>query len=214
MQRYSADTSEQQVNLIIDSEYKDVVLKRVERDFICLFNCLWYQDFPVIEGEYINRSNWTIHVGLVMRECAKLMGARAFFEQGGRTDAVLRYPDTQILSYVEWEYIQADRQSVNELDKLLEKNNECYFSTFISYCQPKNLRAVLDKASQKWCNASNPLIFFLITYEPQPKKGRHFLELRTYVFSKGKHKQIRKQPALPWNIEQRKYNVAEDEDNA
>lgn len=89
-------------------------MKRVERDFICLFNCVWYQDFPVFKGEYINRSNWTIHVGLVMRECAKLMGARTFFEQGGRTDAVLQYPDNQILTYVEWEYNQADRDSVNE----------------------------------------------------------------------------------------------------
>lgn len=75
----------------------------------------------MFKGEYINRSNWTIHVGLVMRECAKLMGARTFFEQGGRTDAVLQYPDNQILTYVEWEYNQADRDSVNELDKLLEK---------------------------------------------------------------------------------------------
>lgn len=185
-------------------------MKRVERDFICLFNCLWYQDFPVFKGEYINRSNWTIHVGLVMRECAKLMGARTFFEQGGRTDAVLRYPDKQILSYVEWEYIQADRDSVNELDKLLDKNNDCYFSTFISYCQPENVNVVLEKANNIWSEASKPLIFFLITYKAQPGKKRHFLELRSYFFSKGRCKLIRKQPALPWDIEQRKYNVEED----
>lgn len=185
-------------------------MKRVERDFICLFNCVWYQDFPVFKGEYINRSNWTIHVGLVMRECAKLMGARTFFEQCGRTDAVLRYPDNQILTYVEWEYNQADRDSVNELDKLLEKNDKCYFSTFISYCQHEKINIVIEKATRIWSEASRPLIFFLITYEPQPKKGRHFLELRTYFFSKGKTKLVRKQPALPWDIEQRKYNVEED----
>lgn len=185
-------------------------MKRVERDFICLFNCLWYQDFPVIEGEYINRSNWTIHVGLVMRECAKLMGARAFFEQGGRTDAVLRYPDDQILSYVEWEYNQADSESINELDKLFERNQNCYFSTFISYCKPEKINTVTDKVTKKWRKASNPLILFLITFDPQPRKRRHFLELRTYLFSNGKYKQIRKQPALPWDIEQRKYNVVEE----
>ncbi|WP_199756236.1 hypothetical protein [Candidatus Pantoea deserta] len=164
----------------------------------------------MFKGEYINRSNWTIHVGLVIRECAKLMGARTFFEQHGRTDAVLKYPDKQILTFVEWEYIQADKDSVNELDKLLEKNDECYFSTFISYCQHENIDVVMEKASRIWSKASRPLIFFLITYEPQAKKCRNFLELRTYFFSKGKRKLVRRQPALPWDVEQRKFNAEKD----
>lgn len=187
-------------------------MKRVERDFICLFNCLWYQDFPALEGEFINRANWTIHVGLVIRECAKLMGARALFEQGGRTDAVLQYMDKKKLSYVEWEYIQANKDTVNELDKLLVKNNDCYFSTFISYCQSKNTHLVVEKAKNKWIKADNPLIMFLITYEQQPGKrnGRNFAELRTYFLSNGKCKCVRIQPALPWNVVQRQYNLEND----
>lgn len=49
------------------------------------------------------RTDWTNHLGLVVRLCATLLGARALFEQGGRTDAVIRYSDTDRLSFVEWE---------------------------------------------------------------------------------------------------------------
>lgn len=51
-------------------------MKRVERDFITLFNCLWYRDFPVSEAHAIaGRADWTIHLGLVVRQCATLLGA-------------------------------------------------------------------------------------------------------------------------------------------
>lgn len=49
-----------------------------------------------------NPANWTIPIGLVVRQCAPLLGARALFEQGGRTDAVIRFPE-ETLSYVGWE---------------------------------------------------------------------------------------------------------------
>lgn len=186
-------------------------MKRVERDFVCLFNSFWYQDFPVRENEYINRANWTIHLGLVVRQCANLLGARTFFEQGGRTDAVLRYPDGQLLSYVEWEWTPAHKDSVNELDQLQSKNDDAYFCTFISYTTKDKLPDVIERASAIWKDAEKPLIFFIITYRLISGR-RCFEELQTHVFNRGRHKRVRKQPALPWDIVQRQYNNAEDGD--
>jgi hypothetical protein len=142
-------------------------MKRIERDFICLFNCLWYQDFPVTESDpAINRANWTIHIGLVVRQCARLLGARAFFEQGNRTDAVIRYPDEHqsVLTNIEWEWTQAHKARVNELEKLREKNSVPFFSTFVSYSRKEHLSAVLQKAGNIWEDAEKPLIFFIILY--------------------------------------------------
>ncbi|HLD68440.1 MAG TPA: hypothetical protein VJA19_20665 [Pseudomonas sp.] len=184
-------------------------MRRIERDFITLFNCFWYRDFPVYEGEYINRANWTIHLGLVVRQCATLLGARAYFEQGGRTDAVLKYQDGKTLSNVEWEWIEAHKDKVQELDKLLVKNDDTEFSTFISYSTPSNLDSTLGKASAKWAQANKPLIFFLITFS-RSGGNRHFDQLLTYVFWKGKYKKVRSQPALPWDINRAKFNKVQD----
>lgn len=191
-------------------------MKRIERDFITLFNCLWYQDFPVTEGEgAVGRANWTIHLGLVIRQCAKLMGAKAFFEQGGRTDAILKFPDGQVLSNVEWEWIESHKEKVEELIKLREQiaNSETppAFSTFVSYSTPANLAAAIDRAKELWAECSKPLIFFVITFERQ-RGSRVFAELQTHFISKGKHKRLRTQPALPWMVNRKKFNSTSDEE--
>ena len=189
-------------------------MKRIERDFICLFNCLWYQDFPVTESDaFINRANWTIHIGLVVRQCAKLLGARAFFEQGNRTDAVLRYADEQqaILTNIEWEWTPAHKSRVNELEKLKEKNREPFFSTFISYSRKEHLPETIEKAKTIWTDAEKPLIFFIIIYRMEGK-NRVFEELQTHFFSRNNAKKIRSQPALPWLVKRTKYNNTVDGD--
>lgn len=187
-------------------------MKRIERDFITLFNCLWYQEFPVTEADgVINRANWTIHLGLVVRQCAKLLGARAFFEQGGRTDAILRFPEGQVLSNVEWEWTESHKEKVDELEKLLGKADSAAFSTFVSYSKLANLPEALAKATEIWSEAKRPLIFFVITYESKGR-DRVFLELQTYFFSKGKYKKVRTQPALPWQVNRNKFNNASDEE--
>lgn len=187
-------------------------MKRIERDFITLFNCLWYQDFPVVEtDEGVNRANWTIHLGLVVRQCAKLLGARAYFEQGGRTDAILRFPEGQGLSNVEWEWTESHKEKVNEVHKLLEKSDSAAFSTFISYSKLNNLPDALNRANEIWSEAKKPLVFFVITYELNGR-NRRFLDLQTYFFSKGKYKKVRSQPALPWEVNRSKFNSVSDEE--
>jgi len=189
-------------------------MKRIERDFICLFNSLWYQDFPVTENDPpVNRSNWTIHIGLVIRQCAKLLGAHAFFEQGNRTDAVIRYPEEpqQILTNVEWEWTAAHQPRVNELDKLREESGIPYFSTFISYSRKEHLAEVLQRAETIWQDAEKPLIFFIVTYSMNGR-NRYFEELQTYFFSNNRFKKIRSQPALPWMVRRSKYNNTVDAD--
>lgn len=184
-------------------------MKRIERDFITLFNCLWYQDFPVAQGDYTNTSDWTIHIGLVVKTCAKLLGARAGFEQGGRTDAVLKFPDGKILSNVEWEWIEANKDNVGEIEKLLLSHGTAAFSTFISYSAEKNLVATIEKAANLWRRASRPLIFFVVTFE-KLSGNREFLELKTFVFEHGSHRLYRSQPALPCDLSPSEYLEHED----
>ncbi|WP_422422174.1 hypothetical protein [Pseudomonas sp. GZD-222] len=185
-------------------------MKRVERDFITLFNCLWYRDFPVSEAHAVaRRADWTIHLGLVVRQCATLLGARALFEQGGRTDAVIRYSDTDTLSFVEWEWKRA-HTDINEFSKLLQKTDGAVFQTFIGYSRVADLKMTTDQICEHWQTASKPLIAFLITYE-MVGKNRRFMELQTYMFAKGRYKKIRSQPALPWEVNRVKANNETEE---
>ncbi|MCU1759302.1 hypothetical protein NTD84_06160 [Pseudomonas sp. 14P_8.1_Bac3] len=179
-------------------------MKRIERDFITLFNCLWYEDFPVVEGGYTNPADWTIHIGHTIKKCAKLLGARAGFEQGGRTDAVLKFPDGNILSNVEWEWIEAHKDAVGEIEKLLRNHELAAFSTFISYSAEKSLPSTIEKAANLWRSAGRPLIFFVVTFE-MSSGNRWFQELKTYVFENDSHRLHRSQPALPWDFASSKY---------
>ncbi|WP_421526160.1 hypothetical protein [Pseudomonas yamanorum] len=183
-------------------------MKRIERDFITLFNSFWHQDFPVSKGEYTNPAGWTIHIGHVVKTCAKLLGARAGFEQGGRTDAILKFADGKILSNVEWEWDEAHKDSVGEIEKLLLNSNVA-FSTFISYSAEKSLPRTLERAADLWRVSSRPLIFFVVTFQ-MDSGNRWFQELKTYVFEKGSHRLVRSQPALPWDLVPSEYVGFED----
>ena len=60
-------------------------------DFATLFQYFWHRDFPIDQrttGD--RRTDWTIHIGVVVRSLADLMGLVTRFERGGRKDAVLR----------------------------------------------------------------------------------------------------------------------------
>lgn len=185
-------------------------MKRVERDFICLFNCLWYRDFPVTEThDLAGRTDWTIHLGLVVRQCATLLGARALFEQGGRTDAVLRYPDGDTLSFVEWEWKRA-HTDINEISKLLDRADQAVFQVFIGYSRVEDIALALERIHTQWQDATKPLMVFLVTYKLSGR-SRHFMELQTYMFARGKYKKVRVQPALPWKVNRAKANSASDD---
>ena len=155
-----------------------------------------------------NTANWTIHIGVVVRQCATLLGARALFEQGGRTDAVIRFPE-QTLSFVEWEWKRA-HTDINEFEKLLKRTDDAVFQTFIGYTRVNELQMALERIHDVWQHADKPLLVFLVTYEWH-KKNRHFQELHTYEFARGRYKKVRSQPALPWTVNRKIYNsVGED----
>ncbi|MBB6286309.1 hypothetical protein FBY10_104271 [Pseudomonas sp. SJZ103] len=184
-------------------------MKRIERDFVTLFNYLWYKDFPVTETAGLaNRANWTIHMGLVIRQCANLLGARALFESGGRTDAVVQYSEKDILTFVEWEWKRA-HTDINEIEKLYSKAGQAAFQTFIGYSRVEDIQKALDQTLNKWIDAKSPLIYFLITYDVV-KGNRHFVDLVTYQFTKNRCKKIRSQPALPWMVNRKKFIAAEE----
>lgn len=184
-------------------------MKRIERDFVTLFNYLWYKDFPVTETAGLaNRANWTIHMGLVIRQCASLLGARALFESGGRTDAVVQYSEKDILTFVEWKWKRA-HSDINEIEKLYSKAGQAAFQTFIGYSRVEDIQKALDQTLNKWIDAKSPLIYFLITYDVV-KGNRHFVNLVTYQFTKNRCKKIRSQPALPWMVNRKKFIDADE----
>jgi len=181
---------------------KDAKMKGIERDFITLFNCICYQDFPVdIDNDLTNRAGWTIHIGVVIRQCANLLGTHAYFEQGGRTDAVLKYPNQTLLSNVEWEWVQSHNDKGNEIEKLLKARESAAFSNFVSYRTRKKLSDAIEKMSILWAKVSTPLIFFVVTFE-LAGLSRHF-------FKCGEHKKIRSQPTFSWQFERAQFNSAE-----
>ncbi|MDG1581017.1 hypothetical protein [Pseudomonas sp. GOM6] len=184
-------------------------MKRIERDFIALFNCLWFQDFPVtVEDQLASRSDWTIHLGSVVRQCASLLGARALFEHGERTDAALRYPSGEYLTFVEWEWELAN-SGINEFGKLRRSSDRAVFQTFVGYSKVNEVEGTLEKIQAEWQQCSKPLLVFLITFELFGG-NRCFESLDTYIFSKGKYRRERRQPALPWNINRRQFNSEDD----
>lgn len=175
-------------------------MNQIVQDFVTLFNCLWYRDFPVTEThDTAGRTDWTIHLGLVVRQSATLLGARALFEQGGRTDAVLRFSDDSILSFVEWEWEDANTD-INEIHKLLQRSQDARFCTFVGYCSEVQLDTALGRTRAIWEDAHAPLLFFVVTYQPRGNV-RRFRELQTYLFQDGRFELIRTRPALPWEAD-------------
>ena len=72
-------------------------------DFATLFQYFWYRDFPMHQSATgARRSDWTIHIGLVVRSIADLMGLVTRFESGNRKDAVLRSGEGDEIA-IEWE---------------------------------------------------------------------------------------------------------------
>ncbi len=74
-------------------------------DFATLFQYFWHRDFPIDEKRAVGarRADWTIHIGVVVRNIADLMGLVARFERGKRKDAVLRSTEGDEIA-IEWEW--------------------------------------------------------------------------------------------------------------
>ena len=73
-------------------------------DFAALFQYFWYRDFPMDAkmATGAGRVDWTIHIGVVVRNIADLMGLVTRFERGSRKDAILRSTEGDEIA-IEWE---------------------------------------------------------------------------------------------------------------
>jgi len=177
-------------------------MKRTERDFIALFNALWYRDFPLSANHKTmgGRAEWTTHIGICVRACADLLGYFTYFEQGLRTDAIIRNNKDEDIAHIEWEWKQPFNEKVNEIEKLHNERKGTIFSVFISYSKIANVEKNMNAIQKQWGQGAEALLVFLVTYSTSKRK-RHFDKLNTYVCQRGKLKKLRSQPALPWKVQ-------------
>lgn len=172
---------------------------RRDRDFVALFNALWYKDFPITPGRLdINRrALWTTHIATTVKQAADMLGLYTCFETGGKTDAVVEDANGKKWAKIEWEWSQPKNNDVNELDKLVASADEAETFIFIGYSRLDHHNANLEKIIKTWGGINKPLLVFLVTFD-LTKKKRVFESLQTHLFQGGKHKRLREQEALPW----------------
>jgi hypothetical protein len=177
-------------------------VRSVTRDFITLFNKFWYRDFPLAEThkDTGSRAEWTTHIGICVRACADLMGYFTHFEQGNRTDAVIRDNTGRDIAHIEWEWTNAFRDDVNEIRKLRDARDSAKFSAFISYSKDEYHEKNLATIRRQWGHGGYPLVVILATYEYR-SKARWLRELQTYHLQRGLLRLVRAQPANPWQVE-------------
>ncbi len=177
-------------------------------DFATLFQYLWYRDFPVSQSAVgARRSDWTIHIGLVVRGIADLLGFHARFESGHRKDAVLRSGDGDEIA-VEWEWGGAWG---NELKKLKEHRGwtpkkDCdhllKYAALITYTHTPNIEKVYGHVTDEWEGARWPLLLILIDLEESKIffTGKEFKSINMSIFESCGQRVIRDAPAFPWKI--------------
>ena len=177
-------------------------------DFATLFQYMWYRDFPVSESAVgARRSDWTIHIGLVIRSIADFLGFYARFESGHRKDAVLRSGAGDEIA-VEWEW---EGVWGNELGKLKEHRGwtptkDCdhllKYAVLITYTHTPNIEKVYQHVTDQWEGAKWPLLLILIDVQESKKffVGKEFKNINMSMFDSCGRKDIRSAPAFPWEI--------------
>jgi len=178
-------------------------------DFAILFLYLWHQDYPIDQlATGAKRSDWTIHIGIVVRRIADLMGLYARFEAGRRKDAVLRSSAGDEIA-IEWEWTGVWG---NELAKL--KNHKIWmrdkgsesllrYAVLVTYTHPPNIQKVYDHVLKEWEGARWPLLLILIDLDESTKfaSRKEFKNINVSLFHQGKRQDVRVAPAFPWRIE-------------
>jgi hypothetical protein len=162
-----------------------------------------------LKGKGAHRADWTIHIGVVVRNVSDYMGFMARFESGKRTDAVIRSRDGDEVA-VEWEWNGVFGKN-NELDKLLSHNirpkgkEKLKYAVLITYTHTENIDNVYELVKQKWDKDSRwPLLLILVDVKDVPKStysmGKEFRNIQMSVFDKGERMPLRSGPALPWEV--------------
>ncbi len=178
-------------------------------DFATLFQYFWYRDFPMDAKKAIGagRVDWTIHIGVVVRKIADLMGLVTRFEEGGRKDAMLRSTDGDEIA-VEWEWGGVWGNELEKLEKHIvwSKNSDrerlLKYAVLITYTHPPNIQMVYNHVMKEWEGARWPLLLILIDLIESNKypMGKEFKNIQMSVFDKGKRMELRSAPAFPWEV--------------
>lgn len=178
-------------------------------DFATLFQYFWHRDFPIDpKAVGAKRTDWTIHIGVIVRNIADLMGLVARFETGGRTDAVLRSTEGDEVA-IEWEWGGVWGNELQKLRgyKVWSKKNgvarSLRYAVLITYTHTPNIAKVYQHVTEKWEGAQWPLLLILIDLEESKKfsSGKEFKNIQMAVFDSGGRRSLRVAPAFPWNVE-------------
>ena len=181
----------------------------VPEDFATLFQYFWTRDFPISEAAPgARRTDWTIHIGVVVRNIADLMGMVTRFESRGRKDAVLRSGDGDEIA-VEWEWGGVWGNELEKLkhhmvwskDKTIERPLK--YAVLITYTHTPNIAKVYAHVTQNWQGAKWPLLLILIDVKKSKKfsTGKEFKNIQMSLFDHSGHKELRTAPAFPWRVE-------------
>ena len=172
-------------------------------DFATLFQYFWYRDFPIDQkATGARRVDWTIHIGVVVRNIADLMGLVTRFERGGRKDAILRSAEGDEIA-IEWEW---GGVWGNELEKLKDHSvwpkgkERLKYAVLITYTHTPNIEKVYNHVIEKWEGAPCPLLLILIDLEESKKFLKEFKNIQMSVFYKGERRGLRSAPAFPWKV--------------
>jgi len=178
-------------------------------DFATLFQYFWHRDFPVDQrATGARRADWTIHIGVVIRNIADLMGLKTRFESGGRTDALLRsWQGDEIAVEWEWEGVRD-----NELNKLKDRKvwgpdkasgKKLKYAVLITYTNTQEIQNVYTYVEQKWSGARWPLLLVLIDFEESEKFSmrREFGNIQISLLKSNVWRPLKVSRAFPWRIE-------------
>jgi hypothetical protein len=189
-------------------------------DFATLFQYFWYRDFPINQkSPGARRSDWTIHIGIVVRLISDLMGFMARFESGKRKDAVLRNTEQDIIALEwEWDEVGSEEVKANEIKKL--KNHKLWsydkdkerlleYAVLITYTHARRhtqeMEEICNGVSKKWEGSRWPLLLIFVEIEKNTEltTRRQFNSIQMFMFSEGEkvtHTELRSAPALPWKV--------------
>lgn len=184
-------------------------------DFATLFQYFWHRDFPIDQkATGARRVDWTIHIGIVVRNIADLMGLVTRFERGGRKDAILRSVEGDEI-VVEWEW---GGVWGNELGKLKDHNvwrkdkdseRLLKYAVLVTYTHTPNIEKVYNHVMQKWEGARWPLLLILIDLEESKKftARKRFRGMQMSLFNSEGRKELRVAQALPWEVSGTRWSV-------
>lgn len=177
--------------------------RRRERDFMALFNAIWYRDFPFIRDHEPKaiRAMFTAHINSVVKACADLMGFFALYEEGNRTDIIIEKASRKNWAKVEIEWKTPIRETVNEFQKLSDAATagEADVYIIITYADNRKLKENVAAIERQWRHSDVCLLVFLLTFDINGRR-RKLTTLQSYIVRSGKAVKKREQYALPWDV--------------